>query len=208
MPQNSDLIRNLKTAIAQKNKLKKELHNLTHQIETKKHKLMNLYTVIKYDDAVTMSPIATQRPAILVGNAQHRMSIVCLGKLPQINHDLYHTPDVIYPPGYVMRRRFKSHKFYTRKPGRIFYTGRVVGYPEMFEISTNDGYTWAGPNVWTDFVKSFDEPVCEYRSVEDFFGLSHPSVQKFIEDLGDLTPFKKYIPLKNRRNHFRYSRKR
>ncbi|KAG0441618.1 Transforming growth factor beta regulator 1 [Dictyocoela muelleri] len=197
MTEDNNLINRLKNAITLKQDLKKQISNLIIRIDEKKRNLQNLYTVIKYDDAV--SEVAqNQGPPILAGNSQNRMSVICLGKLPEINHDLYHSTNVIYPPGYIMRRRFKSHKYYTRKPGKIFYTCKIVGYPDFFEISTNDGYKWVGVDLWDNFVKSFNDRIDEYKCIEDFFGLTHPSIQKYIEDLGDLTSFKNYIPMKDR----------
>lgn len=189
------LLERLSDAIKMKYELKKNKKELSKKIDEKCKLEQYLHTIIQINEQKTI--IKESNTHILAGNAQYRLSVSNIGTLPKKDFDLYHNKNVIYPINYTMRRRFKSHKFYTRKPGKIFYECKISEYPNLFEIKTNDGYTWKGNDIWDDFKNSFDQ-FEDYNSIDDFFGLTHPTILELIENLGDVSVFKNYIQLKNR----------
>ncbi|ADM11111.1 uncharacterized protein Eint_021140 [Encephalitozoon intestinalis ATCC 50506] len=133
----------------------------------------------------------------MFGTGMHRLSLVDIGRLPTENLDMFHTETAIYPVGYMCRKKYKKHDAYKKKAkDRILYICSVD--PQKGPIITaDDGRKWYGPSMWKDFVESI-EGGTEYKSVEEFFGLGNSALARKIESLGDLSAFKKYIPLNKR----------
>ncbi|AFN82584.1 hypothetical protein EROM_021090 [Encephalitozoon romaleae SJ-2008] len=133
----------------------------------------------------------------MFGTGMHRLSLIDIGKLPTDNIDMFHTETAIYPVGYTCRKKYKKHNTYKRKAkDRILYICSVDPHKGL-TISADDGRKWYGPTMWKDFVDSIEGTV-EYKNVEEFFGFGNSALAKKIESLGDLSPFKKYIPLSRR----------
>ncbi|KAG5859561.1 F/Y-rich N-terminus protein [Encephalitozoon hellem] len=133
----------------------------------------------------------------MFGTGIHRLSLIDIGRLPTDNVDMFHTETAIYPVGYMCRKKYKKHNAYKKKAkDRILYICSVDPHKGPI-ISADDGRKWYGPTMWRDFVDSIDGAI-EYKSVEEFFGFGNSALVKKIESLGDLSPFKRYIPLNKR----------
>ncbi|UYI28311.1 F/Y-rich domain-containing protein [Encephalitozoon cuniculi] len=133
----------------------------------------------------------------MFGTGIYRLSLVDMGKLPTENLDMLHTETAIYPVGYTCRKKYKRHDTYKKKAkDRILYICSVD--PQKGPVITaDDGRKWFGPNMWEDFVNSVGG-VAEYKSTEEFFGFGNPALARRVESLGDLSTFKKYVPLSKR----------
>ncbi|TBT98598.1 hypothetical protein CWI39_2360p0010 [Hamiltosporidium magnivora] len=175
----------------ERNELEIEIANL----EVKK----NAFIDILKPESISESTDKKIFPLIL-GTPALRMSITTLGSLPTHDHIKFHNKNTIYPIGYQCKRKYKPHNRYTKNnQDKIFYFCTVKDTDHILEISTNDGRKWTGIDLWGLFVQDFDE-VTEYGNVDEFFGLNHPTVQKMIEELGDISVFVNYLPLKERKD--------
>lgn len=138
-----------------------------------------------------------QDQATMFGTGIHRLSVVNIGELPKENPEMFHTETAIFPIGYMCRKKYKKHNMYGKKTkDRILYICTVD--PQKGPVITaDDGREWSGPNVWADFVDSFEDG-SEYKALAEFFGFGNPVLGKKIEGLGDTSIFRKYIPWANR----------
>ncbi|EJW03031.1 hypothetical protein EDEG_02581 [Edhazardia aedis USNM 41457] len=146
-----------------------------------------------------MSTLESREYPIIMGNASTRMSILNLGILPEKEVDKFHSEDVIFPLGYTAKRKYKVHDKTVKKyPGDKMFYFCCVKEGCLLEIKSQDNRVWSGKNVWVDFCKSFQEKV-EMQNVAEFFGLTHPTLQKMIEGMGDISHFKKYVAVSDRK---------
>lgn len=124
---------------------------------------------------------------IILGNALNRVSITALGRFPPYKYN----DNYIYPVGYTCKKRCKAHREYKKNnKNKVLYICSIEN--DGFKIVADDGFTWAGENIWEEFSKNIG---CEneYSSIEDFYSLNHPSVKALIEKLGDVSQFKGYV---------------
>lgn len=132
----------------------------------------------------------TQTP-IIVGNAINRISVTNIGSFPPFAH----TKFIIYPINYTSKHKYKMHKNYKKSAkDKILYVCSIK--KDGFCISADDGYKWDGENFWTDFVNDLN--CTDFKSFEEFFGLTHPSITKLIESIGDISDLQGYIPYEKR----------
>lgn len=126
---------------------------------------------------------------IILGNSLYRVSISDIGTFPPYKY----TERMIYPLKYTCKKRYKQHDEYRKAPkDRVVYVCSIEA--DGFKIMADDGRTWSGESCWQQFCESTG---CdkEYKSIEEFVGLTHPAVTKLIENIGDVTAFPGYIPL-------------
>jgi len=76
-------------------------------------------------------------------------------------------------------------------PGKLLYVCSIGENGPVIEAE--DGFKWEGKNCWKEFVED-TEADNDYKSLEEFFGLAHPVAKKMIENLGDISQFKGYVP--------------
>ncbi|KAM0675523.1 hypothetical protein GVAV_000889 [Gurleya vavrai] len=134
-------------------------------------------------------PVYSQFP-VIIGNAFTRMSILDLGRLPDVNDLNGHTANYILPRGFKAKRRYNKHKNCKRNDDKVFYICNINEKGEK-EISCVDG-------KWTDFSKFKEDVGGEIKSFEEFFGFDNPGLIKMIEGMGDISLFTSYIPMKQR----------
>ncbi|ELQ74983.1 putative FY-rich [Trachipleistophora hominis] len=140
----------------------------------------------------------THQPIIL-GSSLYRMSVLNVGELPKPSQKEYITPTIVYPINFISKRKYKKYNGCPSKSkDKIFYICKIHDNKDMFEISC-DYKKWVGKDCWNEFVKDFDA-VSEYNSMEEFFGLKHPQLQRIIEEKGtdELT---EYVPLNRRKEN-------
>lgn len=132
----------------------------------------------------------------MFGTGIHRLSLVSIGEFPTENLDLFHTETGIYPVGYMCRKKYKQHNTYSKKSkDRVLYVCSVD--PQKGPVITaEDGREWSGKEIWTDFTNSIGD--VEYKSLEEFFGFGNAALVRKIEGLGDVSVFRKYVPLDKR----------
>lgn len=129
---------------------------------------------------------------IMAGNSASRVSVTCLGTLPPYRYD----SRTIVPVGFSSKKRFKAHREYKKTArDKILYVCSVEG--DGPRIVADDGSVWSGEHCWDGFVSSFDDAV-NFGSFEEFAGLTHPSITKLIEELGDVSQYDGYVPLEQR----------
>lgn len=133
----------------------------------------------------------------MFGTGIYRLSLVDIGRLPTESLDLFHTETAIYPVGYACRKKYKRHDTYKRRSkDKVLYVCSVD--PQRGPVITaDDGREWSGPGMWEEFVGSVGGAP-EYKGVEEFFGFGNPALVRRVESLGDLSAFKKYVPLSKR----------
>lgn len=103
---------------------------------------------------------------------------------------------MIYPLGYTSKKRYKSHAQYKKMArNKVLYVCSIEA--SGFKIVADDGYEWTGDDCWEKFSDSVG---CgdDYKSFEEFAGLTHPVIIKMIEKLGDISNFTGYISYEKR----------
>lgn len=136
---------------------------------------------------------------IILGAAMTRMSVTNLGRLPDAGDERFHSKTAIYPVGFTMKRKYTMHKHYKRKAkSKVTYTCSI-SREHVFCIKADDGHKWEGENCWEAFRDDFDGKM-KFRSIEEFFGFTHTTLQQLIEGLGDTSQFKNYVPLEKRKS--------
>lgn len=141
---------------------------------------------------------ARQQYPIILGSSLTRMSVLDLGKLPDERIEHFHSPNVIYPIGYTMRRKYYMHKHYQKKnKSKVTYTCKITK-EDVFDIKADDGYRWAGEDCWEKFKNDFEIEM-RFKDIEDFFGFTHTTLVQLIESLGDTSRFRNYVPVAERK---------
>lgn len=133
---------------------------------------------------------------IILGSASTRMAIDNLGELPTENLENFHTEKYIFPINYTMRRKFISCNNPTEIKDKMSYTCKVT--ENGFIICTEDGNVFEGSKGFDKFKSYFDFDI---GSIEDFFGFNNPTLQVYIESLGNVSAFKNYVPIKERKKN-------
>ena len=125
--------------------------------------------------------------SLLVGSAIHRISITNIGSFPPLKY----TEKFIYPLNYSSKRRYKIHKnFKKQAKDKVLYTCSIG--LDGIKITCEDGYEWNGEELWQNFIADV-EIETDFKTLEDFMGLSHPTVIKAIEKLGEISTLNGYI---------------
>lgn len=129
---------------------------------------------------------------IIVGNGLSRASVTSIGSFPPYKFNARH----IYPMGYTVKKRYKPHRGYKRSiQNKVLYVC-TIGVDGM-SITADDGHVWDGPGVWEEF--SEDVGIAgEFKCIEDFMALNHPTIVGLIEDIGCVSSFDGYVPLSKR----------
>lgn len=131
---------------------------------------------------------------IIIGNINTRASIVNIGTFPPYKY----TKDKIYPIGYSVKKRGNPHKNYKKSlQNRVLYLCTIE--PDGIVITADDDYVWKGEDLWEKFTADVSLSK-EIKSVEDFIALNHPVIQKLIEEIGDISSFKDYVPVDQRKS--------
>lgn len=165
--------------ILQRNKLKDELRKLEESIS-----LTNL-CISKHSQSKTLYPI-------IVGNILTRASITCIEEFPPYKYN----EKYIYPLNYTVKKRFGPHRNYKKSmQNKVLYVC-TIGH-DGITITSDDGYVWKGPKVWKEFCEDVGI-TDEFKNIEDFMALNHPTIMKLIEEIGDISGFEGYTPLDKR----------
>lgn len=163
------------------NKLKKE-------IEKTEERLVIINSAISQSSGTQISY------PLIVGNSLSRASITDLGTFPPFQYN----EKYIYPLGYTVKKRFKPHKNYKKSLGnKVLYLCSIS--KNGITIVADDGFEWKGDQIWESLKEDLGIEN-EFNSLEDFMVLSHPTVIKMIEGLGDISLLKGYVPLSERPN--------
>lgn len=129
---------------------------------------------------------------MIVGNSMNRISITNIGSFPLLKY----TSSCLFPIGFTSKRRFKPYKAYKKTmKDKVLYICSIK--PDGISIVSEDGHEWKGEDFWERFVEDA-ECSGEFKGFEEFSGLTHPNVIKCIENLGDISQFKGYVPLEKR----------
>lgn len=129
---------------------------------------------------------------IIVGNGLSRASISNIGTFPPYTFN----KNYIYPMNYSVKKRFKPHAHYKKSiNNKVLYVCTVDN--SGITVVADDNYTWGGPNLWESIKRDLGI-TDEFSSIEDFMALSHPTVMKMIESLGDVGGLEGYVPISNR----------
>ena len=134
---------------------------------------------------------------IVLGRANSRVSIYSIGTItPSI--PALHNESYIYPAGYISKRKFSSYLDPTK---RVFYTCKILpsrpeligSEPVMFQIimQSQPKNRFESPKMetlWAEFKACFQPEqafpdLCQFVNGEDFFGLEHDGVKKYIQEM-------------------------
>ncbi|OAG31243.1 hypothetical protein NEDG_01656 [Nematocida displodere] len=173
---------------------KKELQGLKNRRDA----LLDLLVYIKGQGCPTSSDLGVESVFPLVlGKAHSKFSITSVGMLPPEECFGFYNHSYIYPPGFKSRRKYNSSN---RVEAKVLYYCQIrnVDGECIFEIRSSSGKVWSGKKeqAWSSFTSEFEK--ISFPSIESFFGLGHETVQKIIEELGDISVFSTYIPYKVR----------
>lgn len=136
---------------------------------------------------------------IILGASLTRMSVTNLGRLPDADDERFHSRTEIYPIGFTMKRKYAMYKHYKRKAkSKVTYTCSI-NKEHVFCIKADDGQKWEGEDCWEKFKDDFEGKM-KFKSIEEFFGFTHTTLQQLIEGLGDTSQFKNYIPFEKRKD--------
>jgi hypothetical protein len=129
---------------------------------------------------------------IIVGNILTRALITNIGKFSPYKY----TDKCIYPLKYTVKKRYGPHKNYKKSmQNKVLYICTVNN--DGISITSDDGYTWSGNNVWKDFCDDVGI-TDEFVNIEEFMALTHPTIVKLVEEIGDISGFEGYVSLNNR----------
>lgn len=138
--------------------------------------------------------VANEVFPVVLGKAHSKFSVTSIGFLPAEEHEEFFNELFIYPPGFRSKRKYFGSRGSGKEGVKVVYycsikevEGRCV-----FEVRCT-GKVWEGEReaVWKEFRESFDK--MSYGSIEEFFGLSHETVQRMVEEMGDCTVYGKYV---------------
>lgn len=167
-------------------------------LQQRRDALLDLLVFIKGQKPIKCTEFEGQNAfPIILGKAHSKFSLTSLGILPPEEYTSFYNRMYIYPIGYKSKRKYLSPQKEEQKI-TYFCQIRSVNGECIFEIRATGGKHWSGPKaqVWEIFSKEFDK--ISFTSIEGFFGLSNETVQKMIEEMGDITPFSSYIPMRMR----------
>ncbi|KAI5190420.1 hypothetical protein NEMIN01_1044 [Nematocida minor] len=134
---------------------------------------------------------------IVLGKAHSKFSLTSIGVLPPEEYTTFYNSMYIYPIGFKSKRKYASPQKEEQKL-TYFCQIRSVNGECIFEIRATGGKHWAGPKeeVWGIFSKEFER--ISFADIESFFGIANETVQKMVEEMGDISPFSTYVPLRMR----------
>lgn len=131
---------------------------------------------------------------LVLGKAHSKFSVMSIGVLPPEENRNFYDAKHIYPPGFKSKRKCPGYRGSGKEDSKVVYYCQVrdVDGECVFEIRTIGGRLWSGPKdaVWSEFKEDFDK--LNYASIEEFFGLSHETVQKLVEEMGDVSVYDGY----------------
>lgn len=129
---------------------------------------------------------------IIVGNVLSRASVTNIGAFPPYKFNARY----IYPMRYTVKKRYKPHKNYRRSiQNKVLYVCTIES--DGISIVADDGHAWRGPGVWEEFCEDVGI-TDEFKGIEDFMALNHPTITRLIEDIGCVSCFDEYVPLSKR----------
>ncbi|KAJ2654163.1 hypothetical protein IWW48_006278, partial [Coemansia sp. RSA 1200] len=128
------------------------------------------------------------------------LTVLCLGQVVS-NHDAYHNERYIWPVGYTVQREYHSMK----NPNKnVIYTCCITdgGDTPLFHVEAEDmpGSPIVAPTAtgaWTAVLRIVNQirrrEHSNSASGPDYFGFSHPTIAKMIQDLPGAKKCKTYI---------------
>ncbi|KAI5190588.1 hypothetical protein NECID01_1029 [Nematocida sp. AWRm77] len=143
---------------------------------------------------------------LVLGKAHSKFTLTSIGILPPEEYFSFYTPSYIYPIGYKCKRKYNSP---TKSEPKLLYYCQIrnINGECVFEIRTTNGKVWAGPKdlVWSSFTSEFEK--ISFPNIETFFGFTHDTVQKMIEEMGDISVYPSYISYRVRSKKGRKAKK-
>lgn len=173
---------------------RKELQGL----QKRRDALLDLLVFIKGQKPMNCSELEEESTfPIVLGKAHSKFSLTSLGILPPEEYVSFYNRMYIYPIGFKSKRKYMSPQKEEQKI-TYFCQVRSVNGECIFEIRATGGKHWSGPRaqVWDIFSKEFEK--MSFTNIEGFFGLGNETVQKMIEEMGDISLFSSYVPLRMR----------
>lgn len=136
---------------------------------------------------------------MVLGKAHSKFSLTSIGILPPEEYTSFYNANYIYPIGYKSKRKYASPDHDDQKL-TYFCQIRSVNGECVFEIRATGGKHWVGQKdqVWSVFSREFQKTKMPFSDIESFFGLSNETAQRIIEEMGDISAFSSYVPLRMR----------
>ncbi|KAI5187224.1 hypothetical protein NEHOM01_2022 [Nematocida homosporus] len=173
---------------------KKELVGL----QKRRDALLDLLVYLKGPNVPTREELEGESAFPLVlGKSHSKFTVTSIGILPSEECFAFYNQNYIYPPGYKIKRKYNG---LTKSDPKVVYYCQIRNENGecIFEIRTINGKIWSGSReeVWRSFSSEFEK--MSFTSLENFFGLTHESIQTLIESMGDVSVLSTYIPFRIR----------
>ncbi|EIJ87853.1 hypothetical protein NEPAR06_2259 [Nematocida parisii] len=182
---------------------RRELHGL----QQRRDALLDLLVFIKGQRPLKYTEFETESTfPIVLGKAHSKFSLTSIGILPPEEYTSFYNAMYIYPIGYKIKRKYASPEGGDQKL-TYFCQVRSVNGECIFEIRATGGKHWAGPRdqIWDNFSSEFQK--MSFSSLEEFFGLTNETTVKLIEEMGDISIFSTYVPMKMRTRKVKKTKK-
>ncbi|KAI5160302.1 hypothetical protein NEAUS03_1056 [Nematocida ausubeli] len=167
-------------------------------LQQRRDALLDLLVFVKGQRPLKYTEFETESTfPIVLGKAHSKFSLTSIGILPPEEYTSFYSPMYIYPIGYKIKRKYASPEKGDQKL-TYFCQIRSVNGECVFEIRATGGKHWAGSRsqVWSAFTSEFQK--ISFSSLEEFFGLTNETTTKLIEEMGDISPFTTYVPMRQR----------
>jgi len=162
--------------------------------QNRRDALLDFLVYTKGQSCPTAAELETESTFPLVlGKMHSKFSISCIGILPPEEYVGFYNTNYIYPVGYKSKRRYNA---LSKADPKVLYHCHIrnVNGECVFEIRSSTGRVWSGTKerIWSEFVAAFEK--ISFPNIESFFGLTHETVQKLIEEMGDISVYTNYVP--------------
>ncbi|KAI5180219.1 hypothetical protein NEOKW01_0548 [Nematocida sp. AWRm80] len=141
---------------------------------------------------------------LTLGKASNKIVVTSIGILPPPEYTSFYNTSYIYTIGYKSKRKYQSNS-----GDKIYYhcAIRETNGNCIFEIRNETGDIWTGTkeDTWRSFSETVSKPM--NTTIESFFGLDLEPIQKLIEEIGDISQYKTYLPYKIRHKKGRRTNK-
>lgn len=182
---------------------KKEMEYLQKRREA----LLDLLAYMKQQRAPTGEEAGEEGGLpVVLGKAHSKFTLTSIGILPPEEYFSFYTQSYIYPIGYKCKRKYNSP---TKSEPKLLYYCQIrnINGECVFEIRASNGKMWTGPKelVWRSFTSEFEK--ISFLNIETFFGFTHETVQKMIEEMGDISVYPGYVSYRVRSKKGRKAKK-
>lgn len=209
MPETSEYASQLNAYISRYVEIKKKTEDKRKELSGLKHRrdaLLDLLVYLRGQASPSSEGGEEDAFPLILGKAHSKFTVLSTGILPPEECFSFYNSNYIYPVGYKIKRKYSAP---IRANPKLLYHCQIrdLNGECIFEIRSSSGQVWSGEKekVWAEFSSSFEK--MGFPDIESFFGLNHETVQRIIEDLGDISALSSYLPLKTRSRKGRKSRK-